>query len=422
MKIAHIADTHFGKDLKKVNFADHDQPAWLVHFLEDVQKEGVEVVLIAGDVYDDKIQPIKAINLFGDFLGKLNDLGVTVFIVPGNHDQADRLAANSNILKKQHIYFANEITPELVHKAIPLPDGTEVVFWLLPYVEPINVRRVLGRDDITSYDSAVRELLAVQPVNSKAVNIIVAHQNVLAGATERILNDHEVDIGYSGQVDYTAFAGFDYVALGHIHGMQAVGRDTVRYAGAPLQYDFSEEGRWKGYLLVEVNGKDDIKITEKALPLLHEVMVLPKGKAAGTLEQLLELGKNIPDKDKYYFKVRIKSSSLVGKAQEQLYAVFGQNNLLETEIVREGASSYAITNAKGSGERSLEDNFAHFYKDRNKQELDAHAKLVVAKIIEQQQNDGYVADMGTGNEQREYKEAAFAKLIVALEEELEDKA
>lgn len=421
MKIAHIADTHFGKDLKKVNFADVDQPFWIQKFLEDITKEQVDVVVMAGDIYDDKIQPIKAINLFGDFLAALNDLGITVFIVPGNHDQADRLAANSNILKKQHIHFASEISRELVHITLPMGDE-KVVFWLLPYVEPINVRRVLGRDDITNYDSAVRELLAVQPLDKEAVNVIVAHQNVLAGATERILNDHEVDIGYSGQVDYTAFDAFDYVALGHIHGMQAVGRDTVRYAGAPLQYDFSEEGRWKGYLLVEITSKNKITITEKPLEMLHEVMVLPKGSAAATLEELLELGKRIENKDKYYFKVRIKSSSLVGKAQEQLYAVFGNNNLLETEIVREGASSYAITNAKGSGGRSLEQNFAYFYKDRNKQELDERAKLVVAKIIEQQQNDGYIANMGTGNEQNDYKLEAFAKLIKALEDELEDEA
>lgn len=421
MKIAHIADTHFGKDLKKVNFADVDQPFWMQKFLEDITKEQVDVVVMAGDIYDDKIQPIKAINLFGDFLATLNDLGITVFIVPGNHDQADRLAANSNILKKQHIHFASEISRELVHITLPMGDE-KVVFWLLPYVEPINVRRVLGRDDITNYDSAVRELLAEQPLDKEAVNVIVAHQNVLAGATERILNDHEVDIGYSGQVDYTAYDAFDYVALGHIHGMQAVGRDTVRYAGAPLQYDFSEEGRWKGYLLVEIAGKNKITITEKPLEMLHEVMVLPKGSAAATLEELLELGKRIENKDKYYFKVRIKSSSLVGKAQEQLYAVFGNNNLLETEIVREGASSYAITNAKGSGGRSLEQNFAYFYKDRNKQELDERAKLVVTKIIEQQQNDGYIANMGTGNEQNDYKLEAFAKLIKALEDELEDEA
>lgn len=421
MKIAHIADTHFGKDLKKVNFADVDQPFWMQKFLEDITKEQVDVVVMAGDIYDDKIQPIKAINLFGDFLAALNDLGITVFIVPGNHDQADRLAANSNILKKQHIHFASEISRELVHITLPMGDE-KVVFWLLPYVEPINVRRVLGRDDITNYDSAVRELLAEQPLDKEAVNVIVAHQNVLAGATERILNDHEVDIGYSGQVDYTAFDAFDYVALGHIHGMQTVGRDTVRYAGAPLQYDFSEEDRWKGYLLVEIAGKNKITITEKPLEMLHEVMVLPKGSAAATLEELLELGKRIENKDKYYFKVRIKSSSLVGKAQEQLYAVFGNNNLLETEIVREGASSYAITNAKGSGGRSLEQNFAYFYKDRNKQELDERAKLVVTKIIEQQQNDGYIANMGTGNEQNDYKLEAFAKLIKALEDELEDEA
>lgn len=421
MKIAHIADTHFGKDLKKVNFADVDQPFWMQKFLEDITKEQVDVVVMAGDIYDDKIQPIKAINLFGDFLAALNDLGITVFIVPGNHDQADRLAANSNILKKQHIHFASEISRELVHITLPMGDE-KVVFWLLPYVEPINVRRVLGRDDITNYDSAVRELLAEQPLDKEAVNVIVAHQNVLAGATERILNDHEVDIGYSGQVDYTAFDAFDYVALGHIHGMQTVGRDTVRYAGAPLQYDFSEEGRWKGYLLVEIAGKNKITITEKPLEMLHEVMVLPKGSAAATLEELLELGKRIENKDKYYFKVRIKSSSLVGMAQEQLYAVFGNNNLLETEIVREGASSYAITNAKGSGGRSLEQNFAYFYKDRNKQDLDERAKLVVTKIIEQQQNDGYIANMGTGNEQNDYKLEAFAKLIKALEDELEDEA
>ena len=172
--------------------------------------------------------------------------------------------------------------------------------------------------------------------------------------------------------------------------------------------------------MLEVNGKDDIKITEKELPLLHEVMVLPKGAPAATLEQLLELGKNIEHKEKYYFKVRIKSSSLVGKAQEQLYAVFGNNNLLETEIVREGATSYAISNAKGSNERTLEENFAYFYKDRNKEELGKGAKLVVKKLIEQQQSDGYVTNMGTANEQKDYKDAAFAKLVAALEEELED--
>ena len=421
MKIAHIADTHFGKDLKKVNFADVDQPFWMQKFLKDITKEQVDVVVMAGDIYDDKIQPIKAINLFGDFLAALNDLGITVFIVPGNHDQADRLAANSNILKKQHIHFASEISRELVHITLPMGDE-KVVFWLLPYVEPINVRRVLGRDDITSYDSAVRELLRLQPLNNEDVNIIVAHQNVLAGATERILNDHEVDIGYSGEVDYTAFDGFDYVALGHIHGMQAIGRDRVRYAGAPLQYDFSEEGRQKGYLLIEINGKNELKITEKELPLPHEVMVLPMGAPAATLEELLEMGKQLNDKEKYYFKVRIWNSSLVGKAQEQLYAVFGQNNLLETEIVREGASSYAIANAKGSSGRTLEENFAYFYKDRNKQELDAKGRLVVAKIIEQQQNDGYIGAMGTGSEKEAYKQAAFAKLIAALEEELEDEA
>ena len=103
MKIAHIADTHFGKDLKKVNFADADQPFWIERFLEDIVAEQVDVVVMAGDIYDDKIQPIKAINLFGDFLTRLNNLGITVFIVPGNHDQADRLSANSDILKKQHI-------------------------------------------------------------------------------------------------------------------------------------------------------------------------------------------------------------------------------------------------------------------------------------------------------------------------------
>ena len=174
--------------------------------------------------------------------------------------------------------------------------------------------------------------------------------------------------------------------------------------------------------MLEVNGKDDIKITEKELPLLHEVMVLPKGAPAATLEQLLELGKNIEHKEKYYFKVRIKSSSLVGKAQEQLYAVYGINNLLDTEIVREGASSYAITNARGSGGRTLEQNFAHFYQDRNKQQLDKAAQLVVAKLLEQQRNDGYIANMGTLNEQNDYKQEAFAKLIKALEDELEDEA
>lgn len=418
MKIAHIADTHFGKDLKKINFADVDQRDWMERFLAELSQEGVEVVVIAGDIYDDKVPPIKAVNLFSEFLERLNDLNITVFIIPGNHDQEDRLSANGNILKKQNIFLAPKLSKELLHKGLTLPNGTQVNFWLLPYVEPIDVRRVLDREDITNYDNAVRELLALQPVDKTQVNIVVAHQNVLSRAHARILNeDEEVVIGYSGEVNPSAFDGFDYVALGHIHAMQTVGSDRIRFAGSPLQYDFSEEGRWKGYLLVEVQDKEHITITEKELTPLHQVMVLPKGGKAGTLEELLQLAKIIPDKDKYYFKVRIKNSYLVGNAQEQLYEAFGVNNLLETEPVRESSSSYATTNAKGSTGRSLEENFALYIKDMTKEELSDEGKLVMAKILEQQQRDGFIATL-QGKERDNYKQKACDDLIAALEEAL----
>lgn len=418
MRIAHIADTHFGKDLKRINFSGVDQEYWIEKFMESIKAEQVDTVIIAGDVYDDKVPPLQAIRRFNDFLNKLHQEKLTVLIVPGNHDQATRLAVNSSILKEQNIFVAEELQKDIMQVQLPVnPDGEEKInFWLLPYVTPLAANVALERNDISGYDQAVRELLAAQEMDKEQLNVLVAHQNVTSGATERILNENESSIGFSGEVDFTAFDGFDYVALGHIHGMQKIGRDTVRYAGAPLQYDFSEEGRWKGYLLIDIKAKHDITIIEKELKPLHQLVVYPKGAPAATLEELLELGHGLTADDKInnYFKVRIWRDSLSGTAKEQLDSVYGIN-LLDIEPVSKSKKSYDLSAGGGSTSRSLLENLEALYKNVYNEEVSDLEKLVAEKLLQQQEAEGYLNVESKSKDNEKLVNASVGELLGVLE-------
>ena len=277
MRFLHLADLHLGKSIYGRSMVlKGDQPDWVDRFLELTDQTKPQAVLIAGDVYDRSAPSAEAVELFSRMLTGLADRGISVLVTAGNHDSAQRLAFLRDLLEKQDLHFSVPLTAPGKLAKVTLQDACGPVnFWLMPYVFPALVGEALG-EELHSYEEAVRQLLAAQELDPTQRNVILAHQNVTVNGQESPRGGSETMVGGVGQVDYTAFDAFDYVALGHIHAGYAVGRPEVRYAGSPLCYHFNETRQPpKGPVLVELGAKGTPVRTEVLqIPPLHPMTAL----------------------------------------------------------------------------------------------------------------------------------------------------
>lgn len=267
MKFIHISDLHLGKSIHGVSLIDQkDQSVWVDHFLELCQNQKPDAVLIAGDVYDRSSPSADAVMLLDHLLTGLSDLTIPVMMIAGNHDSGEKLSFANALLSKQNLHICGVLDAELPHLTLHDEYGP-VHFWLMPYLFPTLVAQKLEDDSIRDYDTAVRALLSRQNICTEERNVLIAHQNVTANGVEVERGGSETMVGGVGQIDYTAFDFFDYVALGHIHNSYPVGRPEVRYAGSPLYYHFDElRQKEKGPLLIEIAAKGE-KIQIQSLPV-----------------------------------------------------------------------------------------------------------------------------------------------------------
>ncbi len=330
MKLLHISDLHFGKALHECPLVEEDQPYWKEKFMELVSDIKPDAVLIAGDVYDRSTPSNEAVKLLDEFLTELSEKNITVLMVSGNHDSGQRLSFGSEIFEKQNVHICGVLRKKL--KSVTINDEYgPVTFWLMPYVFPALIASVLETEKMSDYDTAVRELLKNQDIDFSQRNVLIAHQNVVSEGREAQRGGSETMIGGVGAVDYTAFDGFTYVALGHIHAAQYVGRKEVRYAGSPLCYHFSETGQSKkGPLLVEIGDKgDEVKISTCLIEVLH-----PLREIAGKFDHILE-SELKSQKRNEYIRVVLTDNILKTGAAEKLRAVFDSHGSKMLEIVNQ---------------------------------------------------------------------------------------
>ena len=278
MRFLHVSDLHFGKSIHGVSLLENgDQGAWVERFLALCDEVSPDAVLVAGDVYDRSAPSGDAVQLLSRMLSELSERKIPVLLTAGNHDSVQRLSFAAPLLARQGVYISESLSTSPVLRHVTLEDGDgPVTFWLMPYVFPALIAQVLGEDCPRDNDGAVRALLAAQPVDDSQRNVLIAHQNVTANGVEGIRGGSESMVGGVGQIDYTAFDGFDYVALGHIHAAYPVGRETVRYAGSPLCYHFDElRQSAKGPLLVEMGEKGEpISVETRLIAPLHPMREL----------------------------------------------------------------------------------------------------------------------------------------------------
>ena len=254
MKLLHVSDLHIGKRLMNMSLAQ-DQRHILSQIARIAQERSVDALLVAGDIYDKAVPSADAVTMLDSFLTQMVNLGIPVLAIPGNHDSAERVAYVQGLLEHHGVSFSPVYDGSL--KKVRLEDAYGPVdVWLIPFLKPGDVRRFFPEKDLgDSYTAALEAVLGACPIDENVRNVAVSHQLVTALGKEPDRADDEIRLGGVDNVDYTVYAQFDYVALGHVHRPQRVGRDTVRYSGSPLKYSQSEARFAKSAVVVSLGEK-----------------------------------------------------------------------------------------------------------------------------------------------------------------------
>lgn len=285
MRLIHLGDLHLGKSLGDFDLIE-DQRYILDRILEIVDKNNIDGVLIAGDVYDRAIPSEAATNLLDYFLKSLAERNVKTFMISGNHDSDDRLNYGSSLFAANQIYISAQFKGSLYKQTVNDEFG-EVNIYLLPFVKASQVRHFYPEEKIENYDAAVRTILKHTDIDYEKRNVIVAHQFIAGKGTDPELGGSEgagtLSVGLVEKISYDCFDGFDYAALGHIHSPQSVGREEVRYSGSPLKYSLSEVNNDKSVPMITLGDKGDVKIELLKLRPLRDMRHLK-----GPIEKLLD--------------------------------------------------------------------------------------------------------------------------------------
>lgn len=269
MKLFHTADWHLGKLVHGV-YMTEDQKIVLDQFVQAVEEEKPDAVIIAGDLYDRAIPPTEAVDLLNDVLQKIViDLQTPVIAVAGNHDSPDRIHFGSSLMKKQGLHIVGQF--QFPYEPVVLNDEYgEVHFHLIPYADPSIVRHVLKNEDVRSHDDAMRIFMneLSETMDKEARHVFVGHAFITSsGEAEENTSDAErpLSIGGAEYVNSHYFDKFHYTALGHLHQAHFVRNETIRYSGSPLAYSISEEKHKKGYYIVEMNETGEVVIEKRLL-------------------------------------------------------------------------------------------------------------------------------------------------------------
>jgi len=286
MRLLHTSDWHLGRTLHRADLGD-EQAGFLSGLVDAVRSEHVDVVLVAGDVFDRAVPSVEAVGLYDDAVFRLRGAGARVVITSGNHDSASRLGVGARLVDAAGVHVRTR--PQDVGVPVLLHDEHgQVAVYGVPYLEPEAVRTVLPPDPGGSQElprghagvleralACVRADLAARPARS----VVLAHAWVAGGAGSD--SERDITVGGVGTVGASLFDGIDYTALGHLHGAQVL-RPGLRYSGSPLAYSFSEAGHVKGSWLIEL-GPDGLGAVEQVpSPPARALSVI-----RGTLDELL---------------------------------------------------------------------------------------------------------------------------------------
>ncbi len=374
MRFLHLSDLHLGKRLRDLSLLD-EQRAFLQWTLELIAERDIDFVIVAGDIYDRTVPPADAIRVLDDYLSALNARDIPAYLIPGNHDAGDRLAFGSRLFQSENIYIASGEPPLERH----LLDGdVPVAIDLLPFLRAVDLRRFEPEATRLSTESALRHALAsLPPPDPKYKRILVTHQFVTGERMAPELGDSErAYVGPADQVSAELFDAYDYVAMGHIHRPQQMGRPTVRYGGAPLAFKFSERNTARTVPVVTLT-RDDITVDLVPIPQERK-LVSWQGLYRELRELLLEDGAAARELKDNYCQIILDDP----EPPQRVFASLRRDLPYLVHLGFSAAPTGLDTELEESPEtQSLGELFASFYERMNEAPMSETETRIVDRVI-----------------------------------------
>ena len=372
MRLIHLSDLHLGKRVNEFSMLE-DQQYILEEILRIIDSEKPDGVLIAGDVYDKTVPSAEAVTLLDEFLVQLSKRDTQTFLISGNHDSAERLAFGGRLMEQSGIHIARVYNGVLAPLTLRDEYGP-VDLYLLPFLRPVQVRRFFPESEIATYTEAMAAVLGAADIDKAHRNVLVTHQFVTGAQT---CDSEELSVGGTDNVDVSVFDDFDYVALGHIHGPQKIGRETVRYCGTPLKYSFSEVGHKKSVTVVE--------LAEKGSVAIRTVPLVPKrdmSELRGAYNELM-LRENYEGKPfrNDYLRITLTDEEDIPNAVNNLRTVYPYIMRLDYDNRRTRTESHVDGAEQVERKRPLT-LFEEFYESQNGQPMSEEQRSFAKQLME----------------------------------------
>lgn len=371
MKFVHLSDLHLGKRVNEFSMIE-DQAYILTKILGIIREERPDGVLIAGDIYDKSVPSVEAVSLFDEFLKQLSRQQTQVFIISGNHDSPERLGFASELIALSGIHIAPAYDGMVC--PVSLEDGYGTVnVYMLPFIKPVHVRSAFPEEKAESYTEAVSAAIAHMDIREGERNILIAHQFVTGAAR---CESEDISVGGLDNVDASVFDVFDYVALGHIHGPQQIGRESVRYCGTPLKYSFSEAKQCKSVTVAELKEKGNLGIRTVSLTPLRDLRELK-----GTYEELANRknyeGTSLED----YLHITLTDEEDIVDAVGKLRVIYP--NLMKLDYDnRRTRENREITGGDEMEAKTPMELVREFYERQNNQPMNGKQEALVSRLME----------------------------------------
>ena len=381
MKFFHLSDLHIGKQLHRYNLKE-DQQVILKEVITYAKELRPDAIVIAGDIYDKSVPSAEAVNVFDEFLTDLSEITpeIPILIISGNHDSPDRLKYASEILKRHHIYLAGNVPerPEEHIEKVTLHDAYgEVDFYLLPFMKPAYVKNIFVDGTPETYSDAVKEIIKREKIDYKDKrNVLVSHQFYVGEKAESPETcDSEVfSVGGIDNVDIGSVKEFDYVALGHLHGAQCIGKPEIRYCGTLLKYSVSESTQNKSLTVVTLKAKGEKPEIEN-YPL-HPLRDVRKKK--GTLDEIIKEFRETEKDD--YISITLTDEIDPYKPKEQLERVF--SHILEIRVDNQRTRTKLKEMDEELVMKDPFTSFAEFYKEMQGREMNGEEETIMKEIFD----------------------------------------
>lgn len=370
MRFLHLADLHIGKRVNGFSMIE-DQKFVFEQVYNVIENEKIDGIIMAGDIYDKPVPSAEAVKLFDEMLTRLVSINLPIFVISGNHDSAERIGFGSDILSAAKVYMSRVYNGNL--QKIELEDDYgKINVYLLPFIKPATVKNIYKEAEIKDYDDALEYVLSQEKIDETKRNVIVSHQFVTGAMRSE---SEEVSVGGLDNVSVENYEAFDYVALGHIHRAQQMGRESARYAGTLIKYSFSEEKHNKSMTIVDLKEKGNIEIKEIPVKPLHDLKTI-KGKFSKITSE--EFYKELKKED--YYRAVLTDEDDILNAIGKLKSIYP--NLMSMEYDNTRTRSYSVVdNVETVEAKSPLDYFEEFFEKQNGRKMSEKQRNYLLEIL-----------------------------------------